>query len=70
MEPSDHDRAEAPLGPARRHFLKLAGAMGARVTLALRGSAQEPPPAAEAPGRAAGEGDLPRRALGRTGVQV
>jgi hypothetical protein len=51
---------DGPPDLVRREFLKSAGALGAGLALAR--------PAAASP--AAGAGDIPRRPLGRTGVQV
>jgi aryl-alcohol dehydrogenase-like predicted oxidoreductase len=60
----------ATRGGARRHFLKAAGALAAGLTLGVRGSGQQPPAEPRRAPDQAGEGDIPRRSLGRTGVQV
>ena len=67
-------RTDAAPDSVRRHFLKAAGALGARLALALRSPAQAPPTERAAPPPAGKEGqdaaDIPRRPLGRTGAVV
>jgi aryl-alcohol dehydrogenase-like predicted oxidoreductase len=59
---------DAPPDPSRREFMKTAGVLGAAVGL---GAGARSPSASAAPTAAAtASGEIPRRPLGRTGVQV
>src|SRR6184192_2353773 len=60
---------DAPPDPTRRDFMRSVGALGAAVGLSARVGALDSA-AATRKGLDAGSGEIPRRPLGRTGVQV
>src|SRR2546430_13679588 len=60
---------DAPPDPTRRDFMRSVGALGAAVRLSAHVGALDSA-AATRKGLDAGSGELPRRPLGRTGVQV
>ncbi len=59
---------DAPLDPGRREFMKTVGVVGAAAGLGAAAHASSASAAPTAAGTASG--DIPRRPLGRTGVQV
>jgi len=59
---------DAPLDPGRREFMKTVGVFGAAAGLGAAAHASSASAAPTAAGTASG--DIPRRPLGRTGVQV
>src|SRR5438094_2630898 len=60
---------DAPPDPTRRDFMRSVGALGAAVRLSAHVGALDSA-AATREGLDAGSGEIPRRPLGRTGVQV
>src|SRR5216117_3350837 len=60
---------DAPPDPTRRDFMRSVGALGAAVRLSAHVGALNSA-AATRKGLDAGSGEIPRRPLGRTGVQV
>jgi hypothetical protein len=60
---------DAPPDPTRRDFMRSVGALGAAVRLSAHVGAPDSA-AAMRKGLDAGSGEIPRRPLGRTGVQV
>src|SRR5437763_10438747 len=60
---------DAPPDPTRRDFMRSVGALGAAVRLSAHVGALDSA-AATRKGLDAGSGEIPRRPLGRTGVQV
>src|SRR5213593_3275443 len=64
-----HHATDAPPDPSRRDFMRSVGALGAAVGLSAHVGALDSA-AATRKGLDAGSGWIPRRPLGRTGVQV